>query len=64
MVRDAGASPLVLSPLLLLVRLTLYPTRQPVQRLPYTTYLNWMSTPSLPHCNFQGVIITPLVGLL
>ena len=46
MVRDAGASPLVLSPRLLLVRLILYPTRQPVQRLPYTTYLNWMSTPS------------------
>ena len=45
---DAGASPLVLSPRLLLVRLILYPTRQPVQRLPYTTYLNWMSTPSLP----------------
>ena len=45
---DWGASPPVLSPLLLLVRLTLYPTRQPVQRLPYTSYLNWMSTPFLP----------------
>ena len=46
--RDAGAYPPVLSPLLLLVRLTLYPTRQPVRRLPYTSYLNWMSTPFLP----------------